>query len=273
MKRIQLFIAVTMILIAASTNAFAMMAATPTIAPQIVDDPTNPGNNKVLQFQVADSFMDVSWAEVNFSAPVKISDHASITVQLDIYREGGGNWLENFRWGWMGDGLTPGWGAQWDHWGPPNDPWTYPFGWVDSYQHTPTLTDGWTTLEMVWDFTNNTVNSRYGWQGGPLVQVDIGQPITATGTQLFGWWLTLTHEAATGTGDEIILIDNLKIFGSNIYDANGFEGFLTGDVNGQDNGLPGAWGGGSFINPVPAPSSLILLFSSLIGIAALKRRP
>jgi len=267
MKKIRVTIlTIFIMMVLLQSGAFAMTTAIQTMAPRIVDDPYVSGN-KALQLQVADNKGDASWADLGFITPVTIADHASITVQFDIYRANDG-WLENLSWGWIPDGLDPCWGAQWDHYG--NDPWTYPFGWVNDYEHTSTLSDGWTTLVMTWNFSGNTVSSQYGWQGSTMLpQIDINQPLNTAGTTLYGWQLSLSHDAETGSGSEVVLIDNLVIYGSEIYDSFGFEGFSMGEIDGQNDGL-GTWNAG--VKPVPAPSSLLLLFSSLTGLVGLRRR-
>ncbi|MFH0726096.1 MAG: PEP-CTERM sorting domain-containing protein [Pseudomonadota bacterium] len=270
MKRIAaIFIGIAVLLLFQS-NVFATAVTTPTLAPQIVEI----NANKVLQFQVADNWGDGSWAYVLFNTPVTIAAHESITVSFDIFRANDG-WMENLWWSWdvdvEEDYIDPVYGLQWDVAGP-NTSSIYPFGWGDDYSFTPTIINEWTTIELTWNFEAETVSSSYGPQGDLLTPVDTDQPLNETGTMLYGWWLILSHDAATGTGPEIAWIDNLFIRGSDIYDSNGFEGFALGNVGGQSNSQ-GRWVSGTDPAPVvPEPGTVMLFGAGILCLTMLRRR-
>ena len=84
-----------------------------------------------------------------------------------------------------------------------------------------------------------------------------------------GWDITLHHGADTGYGPDVVWIDNFVISGSDIYNAQGFDQFTEGLVNGQDG-----WRAGTERRDprCPSPRPPCLLGLGLAGLARAGRR-
>ncbi|GBC96444.1 hypothetical protein HRbin16_02248 [bacterium HR16] len=121
-----------------------------------------------------------------------------VIVTFDIYRAGPRQ-VQNLWWYWIDNG-DPTYGIQWDL-----SQQTHPFGWAPGASSTPTVFDRYVTLKMVWDFNQM---KAYSWYNGVLV--DNGIPITGI-TTLTGWGILLSHDAASGTGADVVWIDNFAI--------------------------------------------------------------
>jgi len=125
-----------------------------------------------------------------------------VTVSYDIYRTGD-NWMSNLWWWWW-DAGEPTYGLQWDA-AVGNPGTTFPHGWNPGAGSAVTVTGRYANVTMVWDFQQS---KAYSWYDGALV--DNGIPITNI-TALTGWTIYLSHDEGTGTGPEVVWIDNFVI--------------------------------------------------------------
>lgn len=226
------------------------------IAPRVVIDPYDPlGLNRVVKLEVV-AAGDQSWMYIPFATPVTPGTHPVVTVSFDVYRirDAGGlndqtaEWLA---WLWDGD-VVPYYGGQQQQ---PYGARTYPFvGAGYATGDAPTVFDRYTRLQLSWDFPNKWISSSYDgtW-------VDINQPLPYVGTALNGFYIALFHTSGMVEGD-VAYFDNLVITGSDIYNANGFESFALGPLDGQ-----GGWQGGTEV-PVPEPGTITLVAIGLAGL-------
>jgi len=204
-----------------------------TRAPELAED---PHYNQAVRLEIGDHEGDESWMYLPLPETITPGDHSNIWIYFEIYRETGDGWAENLYWSWNGD-IDPGIGTQWDHWGT-EPPWTYPFNWWSPppYQHTLTLFDQYAAIEMLWDIDSSTVSSWYGYSA-----IDVSQPLTEVGTYLDGYRIYLRHDAATGSGSEVVWINYFMIIvDDEVYYESNFEGLAPGPLNGQDDWQAGA---------------------------------
>lgn len=190
--------------------------------PQVVSAPEPVLGQQAVRLEVGDNQGDYSAMEHAIADPLA-AGWKIVIVTFDIYRIGPQQ-KQNLWWYWFDNG-EPTYGIQWDL-----SNATHPFGWNPGAGSTPTVFDQYVTLKMVWDFNQM---KAYSWYNGVLV--DNGIPITNI-TTLTGWGIWLAHDAATGTGADVVWIDNFAI------------------------------------HVVPEPASLVALAGGVLALAGLKRR-
>jgi len=165
------------------------------LAPTVVTTPHPVVGSKAVQLGVCDLQGDVSSMEIPINDPLA-AGYTIVTVSFDIYRTGV---VQNLWWWWF-DAGEPTYGLQWDM-----SKETLPHGWSTGASGTPTVFNTYATLTMEWNF--NTMKA-YSWYNGALV--DNGIPISGI-TELTGWAIVLSHDAATGSGADCVYIDNFVI--------------------------------------------------------------
>jgi len=100
---------------------------------------------------------------------------------------------------------------------------------------------------------------------GIRVAVVLHTPITNPEKYLYGWDIALNYVIDSGLapGPETVLIDNLVITGSDIFNFNDFENLNARALNGQDSWIGGNENGQT---PVPEPTTIPLFGTGLVGI-------
>lgn len=190
--------------------------------PRVVSAPEPVLGKQAVRLEVGDSQGDLSLMFLPIDDPLA-AGYPIVIVSFDIYRIGPQQ-TQNLWWFWIDDG-TPTYGLQWDL-----SNQTHPFGWNPGASSTSTIFDRYVNLTMKWDFTQN---KAYSWYNGVLV--DDGIPIDGI-TQLTGWGIMLSHDAPTGTGADVVWIDNFSIY------------------------------------VVPEPASLAVLAGGVLALAGVRRR-
>ncbi|MGQ9540408.1 MAG: PEP-CTERM sorting domain-containing protein [Armatimonadota bacterium] len=189
---------------------------------RVVRAPEPVLGGQAVRLEVGDNQGDSSLMARSIADPLA-AGWKIVIVTFDIYRIGPQQ-KQNLWWYWFDNG-EPTYGIQWDL-----SNATHPFGWNPGAGSTPTVFDQYVTLKMVWDFNQM---KAYSWYNGVLV--DNGIPITNIST-LTGWGILLSHDAATGTGADVVWIDNFAI------------------------------------HVVPEPASIVALAGGVLALAGLKRR-
>lgn len=170
------------------------------IAPTVVTAPDPVLGQQAVRLEVGDTQGDASSMDHAINLP-SIANQI-VTVSYDIYRTGD-NWASNLWWWWW-DAGEPTYGLQWDA-GVGNPGQTLPHGWNPGAASAPTITGRYANVTMVWDFQQM---KAFSWYDGAVV--DSGIPITNI-TALTGWTIQLGHDEATGSGPEVVWIDNFVI--------------------------------------------------------------
>ncbi|MER3474789.1 MAG: hypothetical protein C4335_12335 [Armatimonadota bacterium] len=189
---------------------------------RVVRAPEPVLGGQAVRLEVGDHQGDFSVMEHAIPDPLA-AGWKIVIVSFDIYRIGPQQ-TQNLWWYWFDSG-EPTHGIQWDM-----SNATHPFGWNPGAGSTPTVFDRYVTLKMMWDFTQM---KAYSWYNGALV--DNGIPITNINS-LTGWGIALAHDAASGTGADVVWIDNFAI------------------------------------HVVPEPASVVVLAGGVLALAGLKRR-
>ncbi|GIV14585.1 MAG: hypothetical protein KatS3mg022_0020 [Armatimonadota bacterium] len=164
---------------------------------RVVKAPEPVLGQQAVRLEVGDSQGDQSLMARAIPDPLA-AGWKVVIVTFDIYRVGP-NQKQNLWWYWF-DAGEPTYGIQWDL-----SNATHPFGWNPGATSTPTIFDQYATLKMVWDFNQM---KAYSWYNGVLV--DNGIPISGI-TSLTGWGISLSHDAASGSGADVVWIDNFAI--------------------------------------------------------------
>lgn len=164
---------------------------------RVVKAPEPVLGGQAVRLEVGDSQGDVSDMKHAIADPLA-AGWKIVIVTFDIYRAGPQQ-VQNLWWWWWDNG-EPTYGIQWDL-----SQATHPFGWNTGAGSTQTVFDQYATLKMVWDFNQM---KAYSWYNGVLV--DNGIPITNI-SSLTGWTIQLSHDAATGSGADVVWIDNFAI--------------------------------------------------------------
>jgi hypothetical protein len=240
---------------------------------------------------------DASWMWRDFGDPIDTTAaHPIITVSFDMFLAAG--YSQRMFYGFVDetDNLIT---TDNDYLYGSNDPYygvveqdkTLPLGWSDAdpgyininspidYQ-VNTIIGDWVNVTLQWEF--NKEISTYPYTGyvsawydtdssGNPVAVVLNLPIDAVENKraetLNGWDFTLFGIDALGL--DTVLIDNLVITGSDIYNSLGFENFELGLLSGQDGWLAGTERG---VSVIPEPTTMLLFGAGLLGIAGASRR-
>ncbi len=189
---------------------------------RVVISPEPVIGGQAVRLEVGDAQGDYSLMARPIADPLA-AGWPIVIVRFDIYRIGPTQ-KQNLWWYWFDSG-EPTYGLQWDL-----SNATHPFGWNPGATSTPTIFDRFVNLTMVWDFSQNKAYSYYNG-----VLVDNGIPISGI-TSLTGWGIVLSHDAATGTGADVVWIDNFSI------------------------------------HVVPEPASIVALAGGVLALAGLRRR-
>lgn len=163
--------------------------------PMVVTAPDPVLGQQAVRLEVGDTQGDTSWMDHAINLPSVANQ--IVTVSYDIYRTGDA-WPSNLWWWWWDTG-EPTYGLQWDIGG------TLPHGWNPGAGSVATIMGRYANVTMVWDFQQM---KAFSWYDGTLV--DNGIPITNI-TALTGWTINLSHDEETGTGPEVVWIDNFVI--------------------------------------------------------------
>lgn len=164
---------------------------------RVVKAPEPVIGGHAVRLEVGDSQGDVSFMERSIPDPLAVG-WKIVIVSFDIYRAGPRQ-TQNLWWFWWDSG-EPTYGLQWDL-----SQHTHPFGWNPGASSVPTVFDSYANVKMVWDFKEMKAYSYYNG-----VLVDNGIPVSGI-TSLTGWSILLAHDAATGTGADVVWIDNFAI--------------------------------------------------------------
>lgn len=167
-------------------------------APLVVEAPDPVLGAQAVRLQVADVSGDGSAMSRSIADPLA-AGYDVVTVSFGIYRQAH---VQNLWWMWV-DGGTPTSGIQWDL-----SQSTHPFGWTSGAGQAPTVLGQYAALTMQWNFRDNRVRS---WYNGRIVDDAIPMPVPPDITQLTTWQISLHHGASTGTGGDIVYIDNFRI--------------------------------------------------------------
>jgi hypothetical protein len=173
------------------------------VLPQVVDA---SGGNQVLgarsvRLEIPDQQSAASAME-RLIPDLVAAGYRRVTVTYDIYRPAD-LWASNLWWWWVDSG-EPTYGLIWDEAVAANAG-VYPFGWVQSTPHMPVAFNQWKTLVQTWNFDTNQATATYGG-------VAFAGAVNISGiTSLTGWDIFLEHTEATGSGPDVVWIDNFKI--------------------------------------------------------------
>jgi hypothetical protein len=168
------------------------------VAPMVVNDPLSM-SPQCVELNVGDTQGDFSEMDIGINDPLAAGCRV-ITVSFDILRLGPAT--QNMWWWWY-DAGSPTYGLQWDM-----SQATHPFGWWDGAGQAPDVIGQWANLTMTWDFVNNTASS---WYNGVLVDNALPMAVPRDISTLTGWSIYLTHDSDTGTGSDVVWIDNFRI--------------------------------------------------------------
>ncbi|MCS6829955.1 MAG: PEP-CTERM sorting domain-containing protein [Armatimonadota bacterium] len=189
---------------------------------RVITAPEPVVHGQAVRLEVGDSQGDHSLMFREIADPLA-AGWPVVIVSFDIYRIGPHH-RQNLWWYWIDSG-EPTYGIQWDI-----SNATHPFGWNPGASSTPTIFDRYVNLKMVWDFSQM---KAYSWYNGVLV--DNGIPISGI-SSLTGWGILLAHDAPSGTGAEVVWIDNFAI------------------------------------HVVPEPASFVVLAGGALALASMRRR-
>jgi hypothetical protein len=260
--------------------------------PQVIA--TSGGN--VIQLGV-NGIGDASWMWRDFGDPIDTAvAHPIITVSFDMFLAAGYSQRMFYAFVDENDNLIT---TDNDYLYGNNDPYygvveqdkTLPLGWSDAdpgyinidspidYQVNTVIGD-WVNVTLQWEFNKEISPYLYtgyvsAWydtdSSGNPVAVVLNLPIDAVDSKraetLNGWDFTLFGIDALGL--DTVLIDNLVITGSDIYDSLGFENFKPGLLNGQYGWLAGTERG---VSVIPEPTTMLLFGAGLLGLVGVSRR-
>jgi hypothetical protein len=172
--------------------------------PAVVD--SGGGNHvlggKAVRLEVPD--LQPAWSGMQHDfQDLRGAGYTRVTVEYDVYREAS-LWSSNLWWYWYDTG-DPTYGLMWDV-AQAAYAEVWPWGFDHANAATPVVFDQWKTLRMTWDFTTNQATGSYGSVTFP------GAPISDIAT-LTGWGMYLGHDEGTGSGGEVVWIDNFKVTG------------------------------------------------------------
>ncbi len=170
------------------------------IAPLVVAAPDPVLGEKAVRLEVGNTQGDASGMEHAFiPADLVAAGYTNLVVSYDIYRQTNALGKTQNLWWWLWDEGTPGYGLQWDMGG------TFPHGWNPGAGSAATVYGRYANVTMEWDLVDM---KAYSWYDGAVV--DNGIPITDI-EALTGWAINLQHDSDTGTGGDIVWIDNFQV--------------------------------------------------------------
>ncbi|MFQ5805396.1 MAG: hypothetical protein ACE5I3_02975 [Phycisphaerae bacterium] len=169
----------------------------PGVEPVVVD---LPDGNRAVQLEVPDAYGAMSYMQMSWW-PLVDTSSGQLRIEFDIFRESD-DWTSNLWWMlYLDDWVGPvPYGIQWDT--GTGISYTYPFGFDGPRRRT--AHERFASLALVWDFDDLLATAEYdGWTLGP-VAFDPFNPVETLA-------MHLAHDEATGTGPEVLWIDNLRI--------------------------------------------------------------
>lgn len=171
------------------------------IAPAIVTAPDPVFGMQAVRLEVPDVQGAGTTMEHAADLTAVIAAGGKVTISFDVYRQLNAMSTTQNLWWWLWDAGTPTYGLQWDTGN------TLPYGWNPGAGSTPTIYGRYANVTMEYDFGTMTCSS---WYDGVLL--DNAIPINPNNddpiTTITGFSINLSHDAATGTGGDIVWIDN-----------------------------------------------------------------
>jgi len=165
------------------------------VEPAVVQSPDYVLDTQSVRLEVPDSLNDESWMNI-YTADLVAAGVQKIWVTVDIFRQDTSLGNQNFYWADLGNNT---YGLQWD-----NGNSTMPFGW--SFKQGGTIRNRFARLTREQDVTAGTVSS---WYDGNSIDADAYMPQFKFEGQQFD----LAHQADTGSGGDIVWVDNVMIWG------------------------------------------------------------
>lgn len=252
--------------------------------------------NKVISLSVSNEG-DESWIWRDFGDSVDTGEHNVITVSFDMFLSVGFSQQMIYS---MVDESGSTITVDGNYYYGNNDPYygivgsekTLPLGYSDKDPGTPgpngldspidhqvnTVSGDWVNITIEWEFdkiigAHPHVGYVSAWydtdSSGNPVAVVLNLPIdpvdNVLAETLNGWDMYLVGIV---DGFDSVLIDNLVITGSDIYNSYGFENFNLGALHGQDGWLTGTETGAT----VPEPTTMLFFGTGIAGLAAIARR-
>ena len=179
--------------------------------PMVVD--ASAGNHVVGTRAVRLEIPDIQGAQSGLQIPLPdllAQGYRRVTVDYDVYRETS-LWTSNLWWYWFDPG-DPTYGLMWDvGQGAYAEVWA--LGFQSAPPHPPVVFDAYRTVSQTWDFTTGQATASYNG-------VNMTPYTIASIASLTGWAIYVGHDEATGSGPEVVWIDNFRITGERPCYAN-----------------------------------------------------